>query len=81
MSKLKTLKDLEWETDMRGDYLIKGSHLKKEAIKWIKERRKECEFALCAEDHLPCNEHQFWMDRFNITEEDIRITKQEGKKK
>lgn len=45
--------------------------IKQEAIKWVKERRSKCEFALCKKDHLPCEDHQFWMERFNITEEDL----------
>ena len=80
---LKTLKDLKKE---REDLLLIGfgeragnyigelhsfeSRIKKEVIKWIKERIKRC----CGVSDILeiCEEHRFWMERFNITEEDLK---------
>ena len=44
--------------------------LRQEVIKWIKERIKNCVYA-CRQGMI-CKEHKFWMERFNITEEDLK---------
>ena len=46
--------------------------MKSKGIKWIKYRRSKCEFALCREDKVPCEEYKFWRDKLNITEEDLK---------
>lgn len=78
MSKLKTLKDFG------GEHIIKVregideirvpydfSMLKEEAIKWIKERIKKCIFS-CRYNYDRCREHKFWMERFNLTEKELK---------
>ena len=79
MTELKTLKDIE-RIDIVGignnrhtNYnvgFVTTDELKQEAIKWVKERRKECEN--CQFYNVVCLEHEFWMERFNITEEDLK---------
>lgn len=65
--KLKTLKEIiKYSDDNHFE-----NDLKTEAVKWVRKRRNCCEFALCRFDKLPCQEHQFWMDRFNLTEKDL----------
>lgn len=63
---LKTLKDCKIDND---DKCYMGQ-VQQEAIKWIKERISTCAFS-CRGNHQRCKEHKFWMDRFNITEEDL----------
>ena len=74
----KTLKDLNEEfrkenipqrlsRDEFNDYW--EERLKEEAIKWVKERiNKKCSIA----------EKWFWMDKFNITEEDLKEMENNG---
>lgn len=67
---LKTLKDIE------GIYgRVDINELKAEAIKWVESRIQPCKYCnrgLVSGKWLVCNEHQFWMDRFNITEDDLK---------
>jgi len=65
MVELKTLKDFEIE------YSIQYFELRQEVIKWIKIRIKNCDYA-CRNNVIRCKEHKFWMERFNITEEDLK---------
>ena len=69
--KLKTLKDLQWDESGKGDYMVDGNELKKEAIKWVK-------FQVDIQEHNPryANEYRLniqWIKNFfNITEEDLK---------
>ena len=74
MTQLKTTKDLRYEGgtskgDFHINYLIKESDLRAEAIKWIKERIKFCTYCYLRKK---CDEHRFWMERFNITDEELK---------
>jgi len=76
MTELKTLKDLrEFEvplynedfTEVDGiDYQVRVSELKAEAVKWVKEDRKEIDGELYNEIE------KRWMKRLDITEEDLK---------
>jgi len=71
--KLKTLKDIKEELDNCSKAVFHFEafeELKQEAIKWVKERIRKC----CGvSEIIPiCEEHQFWMEKFNITEEDLK---------
>jgi hypothetical protein len=68
MTKLKTLKDLNLSPFDRGDYVAK-KRLRQEAIKWIKEDIRECDVGYW-EDEIP-NLTSKWMERLNITKEDV----------
>lgn len=54
-----------------------AEELKHEAKKWILSRVRKC--TKCMYNHsdckwtslVPCEEHQFWLDRFNITTKDL----------
>jgi len=88
MTELKTLKDLEKrfnyvrkkEMGFTEDLLVRElltEHklLRQEAIKWIKARIRKCKNCSCLGDWsnlIPCEEHRFWMDRFNITKEELK---------
>lgn len=86
MEKLKTLKDLEWhQDDINKPVLkVKVDELKAEAIKWVKEFQKERTDAISEMfDNVdkygiyPTTKFfnridSFWMDRLNITEEDLK---------
>ena len=74
--KLKTLKDILNESRYSKEGEIKldavlTADLEQEAIKWIKYRISNCIFS-CREGKMICREHRFWMERFNITEEDLK---------
>ena len=76
--RLKTLKDLKCKAHIHVDHstLLKEccvfhGELKKEAIKWVKVRISNCVYA-CRVGGILCKEHKFWMQRFNITEEDLK---------
>lgn len=80
MSDLKTLKDISTYQDVCGkiekdgrefDDLVSVFDVRQEAIKWIKERISKCVYA-CRVGGIICKEHKFWMDRLNITEEDLK---------
>jgi len=63
---LRTLKDLnKYAEGTDSDILIKHHHknIKQEAIKWVKEDRKEFGITFQGE---------FWQHRLNITEEDLK---------
>ena len=74
MSELKTLNDMD-RICTCGKFSsctsIFRENLKQEAIKWIKYRIKNCSFS-CRENHNRCKEHIFWMERFNITEDELK---------
>lgn len=73
--KLKTLKDLPKEVIGVEERLLSETKIKVEAIKWIQDRirkytgfkttwtKEQCEYF--EEDF------KFWMDRFNISEDDF----------
>lgn len=65
MSKLKTLKDLEFDTDADDDSFryIKDVVIKQEAIKWY--------------HRSDGNKHKFIREFFNITEEELKDAKSE----
>ena len=60
--KLKTLKDF----DCKGCYCKLAPELRAEAIKWVKEDM------LREEETFPKDRTLFWMERFNIIEEDLK---------
>jgi len=67
--KLKTLKDLPHYYDREGNkILLFEPHIKEEAIKWVKHSDKIANDPESPQDEL----RDFWMDRFNITEEDLK---------
>jgi hypothetical protein len=74
--KLKTLKDIGIQEGMIEDCF--RTELRQEAIKWIKSRARYCEDCNLINVEksklkpLVCNEHKFWMERFNITEGDLK---------
>ncbi len=80
--KLKTLKDIDClqctDKNCNGDDYCESylrSDLKQEAIKWIKERINLCAKCTCLGDWsqlIACEEHKFWMERFNITDKDLK---------
>ncbi len=59
MTELKTLKDFDYYDGV----FIELKELKKEAIKWVKERMLQ---------GSSVSEDIFWMDKFNISEEDLK---------
>lgn len=63
---LKRLKDIEYHDPMVNEVIVEVDELKKQVIKWIKEDTKK--FRLLV--HKPITKK--WMDRFNITEEDLK---------
>lgn len=65
-SELKTLKDIEYNKNR-----VFTDRLRKEAVKWVKDRISNCVFS-CRNNHQRCKEHKFWMERFNITEADLK---------
>ncbi len=88
MTELKTLNDLDftdmaWSdtgSALACDDDIK-KELKQEAIKWIKERIEYCNYCrICIDRRTTntimitdyCKEHQFWIERFNITDKDLK---------
>lgn len=50
---------------------VHANLLRQEAIKWIKYVRKNCVYA-CRLGKITCIEHKFWMERFNLTEDDLK---------
>ena len=76
---LKTLKDMDLNSIIKNGLIAEDSieeqikfYLKNEAIKWIKERILFCTYCLFPVSRNEiCDEHKFWMERFNITEEDL----------
>ena len=80
--KLKTLKDLvnEESCTQPCPYDIGSKELRQEAIKWIKadiEKYRNQKFILEGMNgtrihNYIVNTRQFWKDRFNITEEELK---------
>jgi len=66
----KTLKDLETDGGYMRATIVHSKDLKEQVIKWVKERIRKC----CGVEGILkiCEEHLFWMDKFNITEEDLK---------
>jgi len=56
--KLKTLKDIEWETNWKDD-------VKKEAVKWVKTK-------LISKEILHKEVGEWIIHFFNLTEEDLK---------
>ncbi len=69
--KLKTLKDLNW-----ANQEPQRTQLRQEAIKWVKadmEEYRHSKIKVSQEVHnFIVQRRQFWKDRFNITEEDLK---------
>jgi len=63
MTELKPLKDII------PHRVTDRERIKKEAIKWVKERSENCQ--QCNYYGWLCEEHEFWKKRFNITEVDL----------
>lgn len=71
MTDLKTLKDLEFVDEAvrnKTSYLVNSTDLRQEAIKWVKESDKIAENPESSQDSL----RDFWLERFNLTEEDLK---------
>lgn len=75
MTELKTLKDFEFgnKNDLASDcaYYDISNKLRQEAIKWIKHDLRYCDYDTCGIKGYYCRSHQFWMERFNITDEEL----------
>ena len=67
--KLKTLKDLKYVKKKGANTfcneVVDYNLLKAEAVKWMKESDK------IVEEDKDANLREFWMDRFNLIEEDL----------
>ena len=80
MSELKTLKDLDLvdHKDRKGfsELFVRFDEIQQEAIKWVKDRMitcRDCTLNFNSPKHsIICKEHKFWMERFNLTEEDLK---------
>ena len=59
-------------------YDILAHKLKAESVKWIKSRIRICQDCnmINIDDYeekpIICDEHKFWIDRFNLTSEDLK---------
>ena len=66
-AQLKTLKDFpRIDNNLVGEIIARD--LRAEAIKWIKYRITQCDN--CFKFSF-CEEHKFWSERFNITDEEL----------
>lgn len=83
IEELKTLKDLKHiefefinDNDLVGMEVISIDKLRAEAVKWVKELRslcEDCEYLNKINNHHPyCWRCNFWMERFNLTDEDLK---------
>ncbi len=64
MSELKTLKDLGIGFEISRYNVVDKNELKVEAAKWVKEFMEL--------DGVTWTQYHFWLDKFNLTEEDLK---------